>query len=749
MRGILVLTITSIFLMAMFGCSGSSDVVIPEDNQAAIESVDNHNLWGLWQFSGDPISRTLDVYELRLGDIHLNALKFLEPPVNMYLTVENIQFNGNVLDLDVVLRHPFLGLPQYTGFDVSGILIAHGSTTGFSDPDLRMPGDGDIRLLNPDGYTRWWNPVEFPHVETVLGYKDGLLGTPDDIADYDATLNGYKFFCDALDDPDDMLDTVDPASRCEFSSGMSNSRHYTIEFGSSLVFNYAIDASWKMPVGDPPWDVPESFPPDANRPEAWNIVVTEDDNTLWNDDANIPPSGGGLMLSVDVWDHFDAGLNSVTVESPGNFNAVTATTPSGGGAGYSTYQLDILNATPSPEEIELLITVESESVGYQGLLAGKTVSAYFTHTSLVDDEAPNLEEECGVGIYSSVTNTPFQDHPGNLVKYELAWLTSGPYEGEMLVLAGSGKIGRYNMDMIANPDGEIFCELPPGAITVGANAGYVFHLEVERITGRVLTVGNGPNGANNAILIYNDNGVLLSDETQLSVGPNGRKIQAMDIDENGDLWMLTGTAWASYTKDVKLERWIYQTDSPYYVYDPTSDLEAGSALGKWLPDPNEFYVVENDIAGMIISHAADRMFIFQQAHIGEHNGHLYVWDLNSSGPPTYRDDLYNDSLFSYGTQRGFNDNHKNAYGGIWIDRSVPELDYCRILIYGRRCPGIAVMLIRLDATDCSITNENVIEGIGSPYTLGINEDPDPAKRNVVFVNYPSSSCWMGQPPVDW
>ena len=61
-----------------------------------------------------------------------------------------------------------------------------------------MAGDGDMRLLNPDGYSRWWNPAEFPNNGTIFGYNDGLLGAPDSYADYNNTLNGYKYFCDDL-----------------------------------------------------------------------------------------------------------------------------------------------------------------------------------------------------------------------------------------------------------------------------------------------------------------------------------------------------------------------------------------------------------------------------------------------------------------------------------------------------------------------------------------------------------------------
>jgi hypothetical protein len=273
---------------------------------------------------------------------------------------------------------------MFTGFDVCGILISNGSISGFDDPALVMAGDGDTRLLNPDGYSRWWNPAEFPVNDgTIFSYTDGLLGTPDSVAEYNSTLNAYKYFCDDLG-ADDPLDEIAIDSRGVFSAGNKNIRHYSIEIGGDgLVFNYAVDANWQFPQGTPPYTVPDDFGPGANRPEAWNISVTELSNTLWNDGV---ASGGGLSLSIDVYDHFNAGMNIVHVESPGNFDSVVSTTPTGGGEGYSTYEVDITDATPSYGSIDLLITIGCEKTGYDGLLPGVVQAGYFTYSASVTDK---------------------------------------------------------------------------------------------------------------------------------------------------------------------------------------------------------------------------------------------------------------------------------------------------------------------------------------------------------------------------
>jgi len=374
-------------LLAVTSCTGGRAVTTEADSVTPpIEQVSgsSHQFWGLWQFVADPMKKTLDVIPLRAGNFHLNALTFLEPPPLVNVTLESLEFNGDIIEAGIGLRHPFIGLTEFTGFDVCGIFITNGSVTGFSDSGLRMAGTGDTRLLNPDGYSRWWNPAEFPYGNTMFNYKDGLLGTPDAIGNYNSTLNAYKYFCDDLG-ATDTLDKVTLAKRGMFSAGHKNIRHYTIETGAGLIFNYAVDACWVFPSGNPPYTAPDDFSSGANRPEAWRIEVTETANTLWNDGSS---SGGDLILSIDIYDWYNVTQNKVKVESPGNFAPVASTTPTGGGEGYATYEVEILNATPAQGSISLLITVESENIGYGGLLPGKPVTAYFTRAVAVGNEPP-------------------------------------------------------------------------------------------------------------------------------------------------------------------------------------------------------------------------------------------------------------------------------------------------------------------------------------------------------------------------
>jgi len=383
MRTLIFLSI--ILIIAGIGCSGSGGNVVVPDAEKVAQVDKSHALWGLWQGVINTEAKTIEFVPLRCSAFHLNALPFLEPPALVNVTLESLEFNGDIVEADIGLRHPFLGLTEFTGFDVCGLFISNGSVSGFSDPDILFAGEGDTRLLNADGYSRWWNPQEFPVNDgTMFSYKDGLLGTPDSKADYSSTLNGYKYFCDDLG-PGDPLTNVALEKRGMFSAGQKNIRHYTLDIGAGLIFNYAVDASWVFPTGPAPWSAPDDFPPAANRVEAWRITATETKNTLWNNGTD---KGGDLSLQVDVYDWFNAGLNTVRVESPGNFPMVESSTAAGGGEGFSTYNIEIVSGTPAQGEIELLISVISENENFQEFIPGVNTTAYFMQNVNVSVKPP-------------------------------------------------------------------------------------------------------------------------------------------------------------------------------------------------------------------------------------------------------------------------------------------------------------------------------------------------------------------------
>ena len=378
------LVLLSLFLflsILICGCSGGGNnpVSLGQDEMVASEnqSPDSNSIWGMWQFTADPKTQTVEVLRLRTAEKYFNILPLLETQFSQCVSIEGIpEFDGDTLKLDIGIQSPFHGKPKYTGFDVSMILITRGSLDGFSDPDIVMHGEGDTRLLNPDGYTRWWNPREFPHnTGDLMGYTDGKLGTKDEYANYTATINGYKYYCSDLIEPDSSMNLTDPAGRGVFPAGGKLVREHIIDIDGGMVFNYIVNACWGYPLGNPPWEIPDDFPEYANRYEPYRIDVAELENTLWNDGVN---SGGNLSLRIDAYDWFNSDQNRVRVESPGNFNFAETFSPTGGGTGYSTYEVEIPSATPAYGSIDLLISIESEKIGYYGLLPGAHICAYFT-----------------------------------------------------------------------------------------------------------------------------------------------------------------------------------------------------------------------------------------------------------------------------------------------------------------------------------------------------------------------------------
>jgi len=412
MRYTLLTLIMAVLLAA--GCSGNglNQTVTPDLTVDQPRAASSHQLWGLWQFVGDPEASTLEVIPLRSGEFHANVVPFLEPPAGMRLQVSNLVFNGTICDVDVTLVHPFPGLSQYTGFDVAGILISSGTWVGFHDSGLRLCGEDDTRLLNPDGLTRWWNPREFPQNGTILRYKDGLLGNPDSQAHYNATVNGYKLFCDDLDF-DDPISSLDPSNRNVFVHGNTNVRHYRIDFAGGVVFNYAVDANWEPPGGQAPY-LPDDFPPEANRPEAWGISVTVTENTLWYSPTG--GSGGNLSLDIDAWDHANPDQGVLWVDSPGHFDPVLDTTQTMVGEGFARYHVDIIDAAPDDYTMDILVGIESEESGYWDMLPGEPITGYFIYTAEVAGDSltltsPNGGEEWFIDQVYDITWTSGGDIP--------------------------------------------------------------------------------------------------------------------------------------------------------------------------------------------------------------------------------------------------------------------------------------------------------------------------------------------------
>jgi len=389
---ILILTITA--GMVATGCSGSDSPVTPDKNRAmtAENPYGNRQLLGMWQFHIDPASREVGLVPLRNLDMHMNALAFMEPPPGVALKIDKIvDFGDTELTLDLKLSHPYPSLELATAFDVCGIVIGHGSNPYPFTDDLMFPGEGEVRLLNPDGYTRWWNPEEFPFNEDVKhqGYVDGLWGAKHEVVEFTANLNGYKYFASDLINAEKELHELDQSTRGAFIPGTYSIRRYNIAFPEGgLVFNYAVDACWAPPEGSgPPYDIPDDFPESSNRPEPWRVSVTNVENGITYD----PDSGtasGSYQMSVYIWDWYEAENDMVCAYTMNDeLMGMCNPFPSETGDGWAAFNFDLW-----PMEIHeageflMWIGAECNEFDYQGFLPFEIQGMYIQQMVEIEEE---------------------------------------------------------------------------------------------------------------------------------------------------------------------------------------------------------------------------------------------------------------------------------------------------------------------------------------------------------------------------
>jgi hypothetical protein len=357
----LALTSLVILTILVVGCSQNGPITPGANFQGLNQSntmgpQGNRILWGLWQLRVDLANRSVDIIPLREGAAHVNVVSMLEPKPLTYLDIDNSTLSVNMaeqtVNVDVILTHPIPSHPEYTGFDVRGIVITDGSMTPIqSDIKLKMSKPEETRLINADGYTRWWNPREFTG-SGILGYSDGKLGVKNSVAKYESTLNGYKYFADGLGVDSDVLSPLVLLNRGRFSTSSTNTRHYTLAFGPGtadfMVFNYAVDGNWEKPANMPPTSI-DDFPKSANSLEPFHIDITQEVNSLYYDPTLIdcPPSGGLLRLKIDVATWQGAGgISKVLVGAPGLGLDFVQPVEIGGTDHYSahisTYQADLI-----------------------------------------------------------------------------------------------------------------------------------------------------------------------------------------------------------------------------------------------------------------------------------------------------------------------------------------------------------------------------------------------------------------------
>ena len=437
MRNFLFVSLVALLLAS---CSSGSSPILPDSMNpgqgdpnltASSQPVETGRmLWGMWECTVDLENETIEAVPLRSAETHFNVVMDMnDNPACVSFEDFSIDKTHNTIGLDVLLYHPYPAKQNLAGFDVHGIMIASGSVTGFNDPSIVMAGPQDPRILNPDGLTRWWNPVEFNHGENIFSYNDGDLGISYEIGQYNATLNGYRVFSDDLGNTE-YAGNMNFNDRLSFSTDAVHSRHYEVWFpvnGEKFVikFNYAIDASW-YPIpnynqGDPV-TIPTDFLPQANQEEPFWVVTDIINNSLYFESSS--NKGGSALIQVKVFDWqgmLGAGdianeIAGVMLESPTGYQGLAhgvLIDPGAGSKTFATYEVTLDGANLLDNSgLDGLITVVSAHGDYQPTTTGFSGSAplafykLFTVSNISPTENPeNISPEANalMGIESPVT----------------------------------------------------------------------------------------------------------------------------------------------------------------------------------------------------------------------------------------------------------------------------------------------------------------------------------------------------------
>ena len=273
-----------LLLALLTGCSTGEVGIEPDESLGegpALRSSDAIRwAWSanLYRVSAD--HTTVEKLPNRSADYHFNVTPFVEPPnCGDCLSLGNpqIQPDGS-MKIKVILRHPFPGQPQYTGFDVRGTVmfpatrfwtLAEGmgwmvTVYGYPfAPDQILPAyfsraeDGGAQLLNQDGYTLFLSPwLDMgPEFEApIFNYSKGRFARG---PDPDSTINPFILFSN---DPERRMFRV--------TDTITRTYHIDPPDGEFL-FGYVVDASWAPPDVLPVTDPVNDFPFYANAEEGY------------------------------------------------------------------------------------------------------------------------------------------------------------------------------------------------------------------------------------------------------------------------------------------------------------------------------------------------------------------------------------------------------------------------------------------------------------------------------------------------
>jgi len=451
----------AIIIALIVGCSGHAptDPALTDDDSQTANTFIGHQSWGLWDISIDPDTGVVESVPLRTAEFNANVVKFLQPPsapINLLtITIEpGTDLASGYVVLDISIRHPFFSYPQFRGFDVRGILMVEGNTIGINDPGIVYTSTDGTYVLNPDGYTRWWNQMEFTTYNTILGYTEGTRATPGFSAT--ATLNPYKLFTDSLDEIQ-PVHSMNLDERATFSTDPGiNVRRYKIQFDMDsgpypMSFKYGVDASWSLP--DPAFepDYPiEAYDLSANCQEPFLAYVPLFEEIPYYESPLINGGDAVFLLTIGDWqadgpDYILNELSHIWVESQTLLGApvdvlptaefVSSTHPK-----KATYRITVPGCHPSGlTDQQFLLTLESanpdsfmpqiEGDPYNFDWPDAPLAAYSIVDVPIDPEGPEPQEHPIVFTLPDLYPLYSDNNDDTEIFFEnlIGWDIEGPY----------------------------------------------------------------------------------------------------------------------------------------------------------------------------------------------------------------------------------------------------------------------------------------------------------------------------------
>lgn len=318
----------SLISILFTGCGGGGGdgvlpvIAEPPEITAQTEGPDaitqHQGILGIWDVYIDTVNGNADIVPVRSTHFTGNLNNILvNYPQNFFLSDLDLSdwIDQGILRVNLNLRHPLNGFDEYSIFDVMGVFLHNGDSTLAYDnvhysggPDA---GPNEAIILNPDGYSRWFNFVEFDGDGLpILTYVPGPWTN---LPDPSASINPYKIYADGLGAEDDyhvwITDPVNVESRNMFRSTSTNSRQFEIQFPKvdeiyQVYFQYAFVFTWAEGdpalTGEPSIYEPMDFPQEANLDEPFFMNITTAGSDLYNDGTG--NSGGTFRADIEVFD---------------------------------------------------------------------------------------------------------------------------------------------------------------------------------------------------------------------------------------------------------------------------------------------------------------------------------------------------------------------------------------------------------------------------------------------------------------